>query len=43
MSEINDLINVFDKCKCNGININKKYRVLKELRTLKKQLIINCK
>ena len=41
--EINSMINEFNKSNCNEENINKKFRILNELRTLKKQIIFNHK
>ena len=37
------MINKFNKSNCNGANIPKKYRILNELKTFKKQIIINHK
>ena len=34
--EINSMINEFNKSNCKGENINKKFRILNELRMLKK-------
>ena len=34
--EINSMINEFNKSNCEGENINKKFRILNELRMLKK-------
>ena len=41
--EINYMINEFNKSNCPGDNINKKCSILNELRTLKKQIMINHK
>ena len=43
LREINFMINEFNKSNCNGENIAKKFRILNELKTLKKQIIINHK
>ena len=37
--EINSMINQFNKSNCKGENINKKFRILNEIRMLKKQII----
>ena len=41
--EINSIINEFNKSNCKEENINKKFRILNELRMLKKQIIFNHK
>ena len=41
--EINSMINQFNKSNCKGENINKKFRILNEIRMLKKQIIFNHK
>ena len=41
--EINSMINQFNKSNCKGENINKKLRILNEIRMLKKQIIFNHK
>ena len=41
LREINFMINEFNKSNCNGENIAKKFRILNELRVLKKEIIIN--
>ena len=39
--EINFMIKEFNKSNNNGENINKKIRILNELRTLKKEIMFN--
>ena len=41
LREINFMINEFNKSNCNGENIAKEFRILNELRVLKKEIIIN--
>ena len=41
--EINSIINQFNKSNRKGENINKTFCILNELRTLKKQIMINHK
>ena len=41
--EINSMINQFNKSNCKGENINKKLCILNELRTFKKETMINHK
>ena len=41
ISEISGMINEINKSNCLGVNIPRKYRILKELETLKKQIMIN--
>ena len=43
LCEINFMINEFNKSNRNGENIAKKFRILNQLKTLKKQIIINHK
>ena len=43
LREINFMINEFNKSNRNGENIAKKFRILNQLKTLKKQIIINHK
>ena len=39
--EINFMINEFNKSNNKGENINKKFRILNELKTLKKEIMFN--
>ena len=41
--EINSVINEFNKSNWKGENINKKFRILNEIRMLKKQIIFKHK
>ena len=41
LHEINYMINDFNKSNCNGGNIAKKFRIIKELRIFKKEIMIN--
>ena len=43
LCEINYMINEFNKSNCPGDNINKKFSILNELRSLKKQIMMNHK
>ena len=43
LCEINFMINEFNESNRNGENIAKKFRILNDLKTLKKQIIINHK
>ena len=43
LHEINSMINQFNKSNCKGENINKKFCIWNELRTFKKEIMINQK